>query len=494
MFKGILNLSWENFYLILAAINYAIAFTMILVMVYKRRDPVKTTSWALVLILMPAIGIFLYIFFGQNHRKDKLFSHKAIENIRAIEDLSKRQVIRLLKNQYFEENSELYNYKNIIALLLNNSNSPLSENNSVEIFCRGSDTFDAIKKAFREAKDHIHLQSYIIENDKIGNEVKDLLIEKAKQGVVVRVLYDDVGSWSLKKKYINQLRKSGVEIYPFMQVIFPWLTSKINYRNHRKIIVVDGTVGFVGGMNVADRYVEGNKKFKWWRDTHLRLEGDSVKSLQYLFLLDWYFVTKQLVLTEDTKRYFPEAKAEGGSTCMQIAASGPDSDWASIMQAYFAAISKAKRYIYISTPYFMPNESIITAIKVASLSGIDVKLMLSEKSDARITQWGTMSYLSELLEAGVKIYLYRKGFNHSKTIVIDGIFTSVGSVNMDNRSFEHNFEVTAIMYDRNVAQSMEAQFKRDINSSIQVNLQQWEKRPFYNIFKEGFSRLFSPLL
>lgn len=491
--NDILHYVEENIFFLLSMINYGMAIIIVVLMIYRRRDPVKTMSWTLVLLLIPFLGIALYIFFGQNFRKEKIFNRKSVQTIKVVDDMSKRQVIRILKNQVLYDDPELTDYKNIIALILNNSQSPISGNNDIDIYYNGTDMFDSFKRAILEAKQHIHIQFYILSPDKIGNELKDLLIKKAQEGVAVRILYDDVGSWNLCHKYIKSLRKAGIEIYPFMKVVFPWLTSKANFRNHRKITVIDGKIGFVGGMNVADRYVNGNKQFKWWRDTHLKIVGDAVQSLQYQLLLDWYFVTKQLLIDEKNSSYFPDSESIG-NTKVQIAASGPDSDWANIMQAYFAAISKAKKYIYITTPYFMPNESIITAIKVASLSGIDVRLMLSEKSDARVSQWCTMSYLSELLEAGVKVYLYRKGFNHSKTLVIDGYFTSVGSVNMDNRSFEHNFEVTAIIYDKDIARKMEDQFKKDINSSRHVNLQQWEERSTMSKLSEGFARLFSPLL
>lgn len=491
--NNILRYVGDNIFFLLSMLNYGMALIIVLLMIYRRRDPVKTMSWTLVLLLIPFIGIILYIFFGQNYRKEKIFNRKAVQAIKIVDDASKRQVIRILKNQIPFTDSELTDYKNIVTLLLNNSKTTISKNNNINIYFNGTDMFASLKKAILEAKNHIHIQFYILEPDKIGTEIRDLLIKKAQEGVEIRVLYDDVGSWSLSSRHTKPLRKYSIEIHPFMKVVFPWLTSKVNYRNHRKISVIDGKIGFVGGMNAADRYIEGNKRFKWWRDTHLKIEGDAVQSLQYQFLLDWYFVTKQLLIDQKHNNYFPDSIKEG-SSLVQIAASGPDSDWANIMQAYFAAISKAKKYIYISTPYFMPNESILTAIKVASLSGIDVRLMLSEKSDARVSQWCTMSYLSELLEAGVKVYLYRKGFNHSKTLVIDGYFTSVGSVNMDNRSFDHNFEVTAIVYDKDIARKMEDQFKKDINSSRLVNLQQWEKRPMLNKLSEGFARLFSPLL
>ena len=345
--NDILRYLQENIFFLLSMANYGTAIAIVILMVYRRQDPIKTMSWTLVLLLVPFAGIILYFFFGQNFRKKKIFNRKSVQTIRVVNDMSKRQAIRILKNQVLYDDAELVDYKNIIALLLNNSQSPISGNNNIDIHFNGTDMFTRFKRAILEAKEHIHIQFYILSSDKIGNEIKDLLIKKAKEGVAVRVLYDDVGSWSLCRKYIKSLRNAGAEIHPFMKVVFPWLTSKVNYRNHRKITVIDGKVGFVGGMNVADRYIYGNIQFKWWRDTHLSITGDAVQSLQYQFLLDWYFVTKQLLIDQKSGSYFPDSNSEG-NTKVQIAASGPDSDWANIMQAYFAAISKAKKYIYIT--------------------------------------------------------------------------------------------------------------------------------------------------
>ena len=276
-----------------------------------------------------------------------------------------------------------------------------------------------------------------------------------------------------------------------MPVVFPWLTSKINYRNHRKIVVIDGKVGYTGGLNIADRYLRGTKHGPW-RDTHLKIEGTAVNMLQLTFLADWYFATG--IQLKDKDKYLMVSDDSVGDTAVQIATSGPDSDWATIMQAYFAAITKATDHIYISTPYFMPGESLLTALKVAALSGIDVRIMLPSRSDSKIVYWASRSYITELLEAKIKVYLYNKGFNHSKIITIDNRFSSIGTANMDNRSFEDNFEVTAMIYDRNMTDRLESRFLADLNGCTRLTYRRWATRSRTDMFKESVARLFSPLL
>lgn len=475
----------------LYAIYFVIAFVICVVMIHNKRDPIRTTMWIIVLAFLPGIGLIFYIFFGQNYRKAKIFNRKALKDFKYIDRMIIQQLHMVRSNEVFEYYPNKSKFKNIITLLLNNSKALLTEYNKIDVYHNGETTFDGIKKALNDAEDSIHLEFYIISDDVIGNQIKDILVQKARNGVTVRIIYDDVGSWSLPKKYKNELKDAGVHIYPFMRVTFPTFTSKINYRNHRKIIVVDGKVGFMGGINIADRYIDGGI-FGYWRDTHLRIEGEAVQMLQIIFLVDWYFVSKEILLRQ-RKRYFPGHFVDS-KHLLQIATSGPDSDWASIMQAYFAAINNAKHHIYINTPYFTPNESILTAIKTASLSGVDVRLLLPEKSDSRLVYWSTLSYLTELMEAGVKVYLYKKGFNHAKIITIDSEFVAVGSANIDVRSFEHNFEISAIMYDEGITKQIERQFHIDIQNSRQINLKEWSKRPFYVTFKEGFARLFTPLL
>ncbi len=474
---------------IIGALYVISVIVTIIIIIHDKRDPVKALSWIIVIALLPIVGFIFYIVFGRNHRKDKLFNRKEVKDMEQFEKLIKQQLYDI-HNPTLLHKSEIDNNRDIITLLLNNNKSLLTVNNRLKILNNGKATFDEIIDALKKARTFIHMEYYIIEDDKLGNTIADILIEKAKQGIEVRVIYDDVGSWGLSKKYIKRLRNAGVDIRCFMQVVFPWLTSKVNYRNHRKILVVDGEIGFTGGINIAQRYVDG-LKYGEWRDTHLKIEGDAVNMLQVVFITDWLFVSKQQLALPS--KYIVKTNVK--SECLvQIATSGPDSHWASIMQAFFAAITHAQNHIYISSPYFTPNEAILTAIKVAALSGIDVRIMIPSRSDSKVVYWASRSYIGELIEANVKIYLYRKGFNHSKLIMIDGQFASVGTANMDMRSFEDNFEVSAIIYDRDVTKELEAKFLEDLEQSREVTQEYWDTRPILHNIYEGFSRLFSPLL
>ncbi len=465
------------------------AAVIIVAMLLNRFDPVKTLSWMVVIVLLPYAGIILYLFLGQNYRKRKIYSRKGMRDVTMMDTIGKKQILQLNITDW-KHVGKVAEHKNIITLLLNNSRALLTGNNRVKVFHNGNTTFAAMKESIAAAKDSIHLLSYIIEDDDIGNEIKNLLIQKSNEGVEVRVLYDDIGSWNLSRRYVNELTAAGIEVHPFARVLLPWLSRTVNYRNHRKILIVDGAVGFLGGINIADRYADGGE-FSAWRDNHLRIEGHAVHSLQAVFLLDWFFATKKQ--PGQRLRYYPPVTITE-ELYVQIVPSGPDSDWASIMQAYFAAITQAKEHIYIITPYFTPNESILTAIKTASLSGVDVRIILPRKSDAKITYWSTMSYLSELMEAGVKVYLYNKGFNHSKVITVDGSFAAIGSANMDARSFEHNFEITAMIYDKEITAQIETQIAYDIKCSRMVRRPRWERRKTWRKLLEGGARLLSPLL
>lgn len=475
-------------YLLQGIYLFTIIFVVALI-IHEKRDPVRTISWVLVIILLPIIGIFLYFVFGQNYRKQKLFSRKGLKDLALLDELMEEQLISLSKHKLGWNIND--SFRPIIRLLLNNSKSLYTENNSVKLLNNGADTFNAIIEDLSKAEVFIHLEYYIFSDDKIGTKIQEILIEKAKSGVEVRLIYDDVGSWSLKSSFVQTMRNAGIEVHPFMEVSFPWFTRKVNFRNHRKIVVVDGLVGFVGGVNVADRYIEGDPNLGFWRDTHLRIEGDAVHLLGIVFQMDWFFVSGKTF--KDEEKYLPSV-AQVGDTPVQICSAGPDSDWASIMQAYFSAITRAKKHIYISTPYFMPNESILTAIKTAALSGVDVRIMIPHKSDSVIVYWSTLSYLAEMLEAGVKFYLYEKGFNHSKIIMVDSYFASIGTANLDIRSFEDNFEVSAFIYDHSFAMELESQFHKDLLDCRLITLHTWERRPFINGLKESIARLFSPLL
>ncbi|MFI3266265.1 MAG: cardiolipin synthase [Rikenellaceae bacterium] len=476
--------------LIVALMYFAFIAINIILVIHDKRDPVKALSWIIVMMTLPIIGLIFYLIFGRNHRKQKLFSRKELTDLKTIENITTRQVYGLSSNQLKQTESVSIN-RDIITLLLNSCKAPLTIKNSIETFNNGKDTFDSIIEAIKGAKHFIHLEYYIFDyKDAIGMQISELLIEKAKEGVEVRMIYDDVGSWSIGPRFCNKMRKAGVQIKGFMPVVFPWLTSNVNYRNHRKILVVDGTVAFTGGVNIADRYISGGE-FGFWRDAHIKIQGQAAQMLQLIFSTDWYFVSGEIL--NNVEKYLPEHKVEK-ELAVHIATSGPDSDWASIMQAYFAAINKAKKHIYISTPYFLPNQAILTALKVAALSGIDVRIMMPKRSDSKVVLWASRSYISELLEAGIKIFLFEKGFIHSKIVIIDGTFASIGSANMDIRSFEDNFEVSAFIFDEQFTQEFEKQFIADLDFCQQVSAESWHSRAPYLSILESISRLFSPLL
>ncbi len=476
---------------VILVLYVALVVVVIALLIHDKRDPVKALAWIMVVAALPVVGMIIYTVFGRNHRKAKIFNRKRLEDIEQLGALSRTQ-LEHISNDSEEENMLpcIRQNRDIITLLLNSNKALLAMHNRVRILNNGRSTFAAILEALRNAKSSIHLEYYIFENDRVGEKVGRILMEKARKGVEVRFIYDDVGSWSLSQQYVRKLRAAGVKTGCFMPVTFPWLTSHVNYRNHRKIIVVDGQVAFTGGINIAERYLRGNHLGRW-RDTHLRLEGESVRMLQGIFTVDWNFVSGEMLPFNDV--YMPENTVEEVSP-MQIASSGPDSDWATIMQAFFSAITKAEKHIYISTPYFLPNQAVLTALKVAALSGIDVRVMIPSRSDSKVVYWATRSYIGELIDAGIKIYMYRRGFNHSKLIMIDGTFSSVGTANMDIRSFEDNFEVSAIMYDEQIAQQLETQFLRDLEGSKQVTRELWDSRSALHSVYESLARLFSPLL
>jgi cardiolipin synthase len=460
-----------------------------LMIVFENRSPVKTLSWVLVVLLVPFLGIIFYVLFGQNYRKQKIFSKKSILDLEQLTNYAAFQVNSLPERMMLE--SEAIREKvHLMKLMLNNNKSALTEFNKIEILIDGTNTFPAMLNAINEAKTFINMEFYRFESDDLGKKFCNALMVKVKEGVKVRIIYDDVGSWSLNNDLIKQMRNSGIEIFPFMPVSFPWLTNKINFRNHRKILVVDGIIGFVGGINIADKYLHGIKRIGNWRDTHLVIKGEAVATLNSVFLVDWYFVSD--ILLSDEPGHF-EIKKVPDRCWIQMASSGPDSDWANIMQVYFSAIATAKRSIYISTPYFSPDESILTAMKTASLSGVDVQMILPDNSDSVVAYWNSRSYIDELLDAGIKIFLYKKGFNHSKYILVDNVFASVGSANVDMRSFDLNFEVAALIYDESFATRLLEVFYNDISNCEPVNQEVWNKRKRTVKYKESLSRIFGPL-
>jgi cardiolipin synthase len=480
---------WKAMPSLITIMYFLTVVTIAILIILENRNPVKTISWILVLVLLPFFGIVIYLFFGQEYRKTKMFSRKGLKDLEKLRNLTLVQLNNLPKN-HFKISELLYSKKRLINLMLSNSNAILTSDNQLQVLKNGEETFPEIFKAIENARHHIHLEYYIIEDDIIGNQLRELLIKKAKEGVEVRLIFDDVGSWELKKRFIRTMSDVGIKVDCFMKVRFPMLTSRVNYRNHRKILVVDGETAFVGGLNFADRYRDGVPGIGPWRDTHLKVIGGGATALQIIFMADWYFVSKEIL---QGQKYFRPFKS-GNGKLVQMTASGPDSDWESISQAYFMAIASATEYVYISTPYLMPTSDIITALKTSALGGVDVRIIVPGLSDAITPKWGTNSYIEELLEAGVKVYFYKAGFTHSKVIVTDDVFSSVGTANLDFRSLETNFEVNAMIYDEEIARKLASQFINDQAQSEQVILENWIKRPRMNKIKESFARILSPML
>ena len=464
------------------------AIPVALMIILEKRSPFKTAAWLMVLILVPIFGILFFVVFGQEYRKTKKFSRKGLKGLNKLRTLASEQ-LREIGKTHPEPDHEILANENIIKLLLNNSNTLLTTGNQVELLKDGEKTFEAIFTEIEAARHHIHLEYYIFSDDKIGSRLKEILVRKRAQGVEVRIIVDDVGSWDLRKKYFTDLRAKGIEIFPFMEVRFPRLTSRVNYRNHRKIVIIDGKIGFIGGINIADRYVEGMPKLGHWRDTHLLLKGDAAACLQVIFAADWYFVSHKNIYGY---RYFPKF-TEAAGTPIQISASGPDYNWEAIAQAFFVAISNARKKIYLVTPYLMPPQALLTALQTAALSNVDVRIIIPEKSDARLSKWCSFSYVEQLLEAGVRIYFYQNGFIHSKYLLVDDSFSSVGTSNFDFRSFETNFEANAFIYNRAFSKKLQAHFMDDLQNSREIELPQWQQRSTLFKVRESLAHIISPM-
>ena len=365
------------------------------------------------------------------------------------------------------------------------------KNNEVEIYTSGYDFFPSLLMEIGKAEHHIHIDTFIISDDPLGRLIADALIDKARQGIEVRLIYDDVGSWRTPNSFFTRMRNEGIEVYAFMPVRFPAFTSRVNYRNHRKICVIDGEVGFIGGMNIARRYVQGTPK-QSWRDTHVKLTGAAVYGLQRAFLVDWYFVSKVLI-TE--RSYYPEIIIGQNNSLVQVVTSSPTSLWPEIEQGYVRILTNAKHYVYMETPYFLPTDPILFAMRVAALSGVDVRLMIPYETDTKVVEWASRSYVIEASRAGVKILLYRKGFNHSKLLVSDDAMATIGSTNVDFRSFENDFEANAFFYDKKIALQVKEVFLADQKDSIDLDdVRRFIKKPFLQRLWESFVRLLSPLL
>jgi cardiolipin synthase len=481
------NFIQEHIWQIAITINYLLVASAIITILLKNINPSKTLAYILALALLPFIGLVVYYLFGREYYKTVIYKKKNVLNQTNIKKWRQALTTNLgLENIDDENNSDKLK---LIKILHTSQDAPLTKHNRVEILLNGEAKFKRLFHDIKEAKKTIHLEYYILVDDNLGTKLVNLLCEKAKQGVAVRLSYDYVGS-SISSKTKKKLSSSGVEFYAFMPVYFPKFTSKLNYRNHRKIAVIDGSVGYVGGINVSDNYVN-NEPGIFWRDTHLRIEGEAVGSLQLHFLLNWDFVNDYDITIED--HFFPKNTVTN-HTEVQIAASGPDTEEAHIMDVIFTAITNANKYVYITTPYFIPNDEIVFALQTAVKSGIEVKLLIPKESDSWIAKYATNSYIESLLEVGADVYFYTKGFVHAKMMIVDGVFTTIGTANMDYRSFNINFEINALVYDETTAQKALEAFTEDLNDSELVNYKRWKERSGLRKIQESLARLTAPLL
>ncbi|MFD2551697.1 cardiolipin synthase [Bizionia sediminis] len=478
---------------------WEIAYVLFILFVIARvlqdtRSSTKTLSYILFIIFVPILGVIFYFSVGTNYRKRKLYSKKIVT------DEVLRERIKKRLNAYTKaiRNSGLIPQKSntLVEFIRRAGNSPLTANNEVKLLINGEEKFPELLQALEKATDHIHIEYYIYENDITGNQIADILIKKAKQGVAVRFMYDDFGSHGLGKTFIKKLEDAGVQTAPFYKIKWYAFANRINYRNHRKIVVIDGMVGFVGGINISDKYRNDlqNNQPLFWRDTHIKITGQATAYLQYLFMGDWNFCSHKAFAYSN--RYFIDSTQQEHieNEVVQFAASGPDSKQPVIFYALLEAISSAKKSIYITSPYFIPDESLMDALIIAVQGGLDVKILIPGVSDSKMVNAAASAYYTELLAVGAKIYKYNKGFVHAKTMVVDNDLAVIGSANMDYRSFDLNFEVNAMVYSKKIAAQLTKVFETDLSHATLIDAEAWLNRPKYIHVWEKMVRLLSPFL
>lgn len=480
-----------NWYLILKVIYYLFLIGFAIKILYETQSSAKAAAYILMITLFPVVGIIIYLSFGLNYRKRGIYSKKLEMN-----EEQAQHVENLISNYISDHKasfkSDFGDFLGLNTMLYKDTESFATVNNKVKLLVNGEKKFPELIDAMRNAKHHIHLEYYIYENDKIGNEIADILIEKARDGVEVRFIYDDFGSRSIRKNLVPKLRENGVEAHAFYKIIFIYLANRLNYRNHRKIAIIDGEKAFIGGINVSDKYINKEENEVFWRDTHVMIEGEAVWHLQKIFFGDWNFCTKQkLALSSDYFRNQPELD---DGKWVQVVASGPDSKIPSILYSYLQAVAMSKREICITTPYLIPSQEFLSALYMAVLRGVKVKILIPEKSDSVFVNLVCGSYFEDLLENGVEIYLYQKGFIHAKTMVCDEELAVVGTANLDHRSFDLNFEVNAIMYDHEIASQLKSVYDEDLKYARKLDLEEWKSRGKEVKLLENSLRILAPLL
>lgn len=467
-----------------------IIFSLIIIF-FRRRNPTTVWAWLLLLYFVPILGFVLYLLLGQDFRKERMFKMKEIEG--EIKYAVRRQEESIYRKKLRLRDPELERFKRLILYNLNEGEAVLTDNNDIRIFTDGREKFQALLSEMDHARNYIHVQYYIIKNDELWKEIEEVLVRKVRQGVEVRVLFDSMGCRGMHRSDWARLERAGIKVAEFFPALLGKLQLRINYRNHRKIVVIDGRIGFVGGFNVGREYVGMDKKFGYWRDTHICIEGSAVTSLAVRFVLDWNYAARENLFLEDRLFEIPEY-VRGGRDPVQIISSGPDSSSQEIRDNYLRLIHMARKNIYIQIPYFIPDDDIRDALLIAAKSGIDVRIMIPCKPDHPFVYWATYSYLGEMIEAGARCYTYDNGFLHAKCMCIDGLVTCMGTANMDIRSFSLNFEVNAVVYSARTTEKLMEAFENDITKSTLVTRKMYEQRDLVIRVKEQFCRLLSPVL
>lgn len=499
------------FFVGLAASKISILFLIIGIIIatvifFENRHPAKTAAWIVTFTVFPFYGFICYFLFGRNYRKNNMFKKKIAidsEHLPLLQSKCSQDEV----DQFIQNTPKAY-YR-FFTLAQNITKTPLSVCSETKVLSNGEETFSEITEALEKAEDHIHLEYYVVRNDTIGKQIKNTLIEKAKSGVEVRFLYDTIGCWFLPKSYLKEMKAAGVKTAPFYSASHRIFSTKMNFTSHRKILVIDGKIGFVGGINIGDEYLGKHPYFGNWRDTHLKLIGDAVTVLQHTFLTDWYYNTGEPVVDD---RYLVDnrreaggdkigAEMQSGSTdgndnfgAVQIVSSGPEQRWSVMKKLYLSLITSAQKKIDIASPYFVPDQTIINALKVASNAGVEVTIIVPKLRDKRAVYYAMFSYFQELLDAGVNIYFYKNGFIHAKAIIVDDIIASVGSTNMNMRSFHYDFEINAFLYNNASVEKLVADFQEDLLHSERLVAEIHEKRNLIHRSLEATSRLLSPLM
>ncbi len=469
---------------------YIIVMSIFLLL--DNKETSSTFAWLFLIAFFPIVGVLLYFLFGRNlrkknkkekreHRRILEMMHRPLLNLIITQPSKRIHVKKLLKHN---------DTKRLMNLLYKNSDSLLTTANEVNVIQSGEEKFKLLLEDIRKAKSFIHFEYFIWKNDAFTMKLRDILMEKLKEGVEVRILGDALGCFFLKKHYYRRLIKAGAKVKASGDLLYPSKIHTLNYRNHRKIVVIDGKIGYTGGMNLGEEYSTGGRRFKSWRDTHLRLKGESVGVLQGLFALDWYMAAEEELFDEKYYKYYRLNQ----SVPLQITTSGPDSEWDSIRQLYLALIASAQEKVYIQSPYFVPDQSLLSFLTTAALGGLDIRLMITGIPDKKIPYWAAYTYFRELLKAGVKIYHYKKGFLHSKTVIVDNEVCTIGTANLDIRSFLLNYELNTLIYDKKITEALEEAFFEDMRHCSQFTLEDYKRLSIFAKLRNSIAKLLAPLL